>query len=55
MSGVMEAGMEEQGGSARRKEEVVLRLLRGESLELHDGTITVAVPDTLWATDATEG
>ncbi len=21
----------------------------------HDGTITVTVPDTLWATDATEG
>ena len=52
MSGVMEAGMEEQGGSAlrrgeaspvgrrevrwsaRRKEGVVLRLLRGESLDL---------------------
>ena len=52
MSGVMEAGMEEQGGSAlqrgeaspvgrrevrwsaRRKEWVVLRLLRGESLDL---------------------
>ena len=52
MSGVMEAGMEEQGGSAlrrgeaspvgrrevrrsaRRKEQVVLRLLRGESLDL---------------------
>ncbi len=52
MSGVMEAGMEEQGGSsalqrgeaspvgrrevrwsARRKEGVVLRLLRGESLD----------------------
>jgi hypothetical protein len=52
MSGVMEAGMEDQGGSAlqrgeaspvgrrevrlsaRRKEGVVLRLLRGESLDL---------------------
>lgn len=45
----------------------VLRLTRGAGLlaptarvrkraqRLHDGTITVSVPDTLWATDATEG
>ena len=45
----------------------VLRLTRGAGLlaptarvrkraqRLHDGTITVTVPDTLWATDATEG
>jgi len=45
----------------------VLRLTRGAGLlaptaqvrkrakRLHDGTITVDVPDTLWATDATEG
>ena len=45
----------------------VLRLTRGAGLlaptpkvrkraqRLHDGTITVGVPDTLWATDATEG
>jgi hypothetical protein len=45
----------------------VLRLRRGAGLlaptarvrkraqRLHDGTITVTVPDTLWATDATEG
>src|SRR5215213_11128483 len=44
----------------------VLRLTRGAGLlaptpqvrrrgrRLHDGTITVTVPDTLWATDATE-
>ena len=44
----------------------VLRLTRGAGLlaptpqvrkrsrRLHDGTITVAVPDTMWATDATE-
>ena len=29
--------------------------VRKRSQRLHDGTITVAVPDTLWATDATEG
>ncbi len=29
--------------------------VRKRSRRLHDGTITVAVPDTLWATDATEG
>lgn len=28
--------------------------VRKRSARLHDGTITVAVPDTLWATDATE-
>jgi len=45
----------------------VLRLTRGAGLlaptakvrkraqRLHDGTITVSVPNTLWATDATEG
>ena len=45
----------------------VLRLTRGAGLlaptakvrkraaRLHEGTITVSVPDTLWATDATEG
>jgi len=45
----------------------VLRLTRGAGLlaptarvrkraqRLHDGTITVTAPDTLWATDATEG
>ena len=29
--------------------------MRKRAQRLHDGTITVAVPDTLWATDATEG
>ena len=29
--------------------------VRKRSQRLHEGTITVAVPDTLWATDATEG
>jgi len=29
--------------------------VRKRAQRLHDGTITVAVPDTLWATDATEG
>jgi transposase InsO family protein len=28
---------------------------RKRAQRLHDGTITVSVPDTLWATDATEG
>jgi len=28
--------------------------VRKRSARLHDGTITVSVPDTLWATDATE-
>ncbi|MGP0100510.1 MAG: DDE-type integrase/transposase/recombinase [Solirubrobacteraceae bacterium] len=50
-----------------REAQGVLRLTRGAGLlaptgrvrkraqRLHDGTITVSVPDTLWATDATEG
>ena len=29
--------------------------VRKRAARLHDGTITVTVPDTLWATDATEG
>jgi transposase InsO family protein len=29
--------------------------VRKRAKRLHDGTITVTVPDTLWATDATEG
>jgi len=29
--------------------------VRKRAQRLHDGTITVTVPDTLWATDATEG
>jgi putative transposase len=29
--------------------------VRKRSARLHEGTITVSVPDTLWATDATEG
>ena len=29
--------------------------MRKRAARLHDGTITVEVPDTLWATDATEG
>jgi len=29
--------------------------VRKRAARLHDGTITVEVPDTLWATDATEG
>jgi transposase InsO family protein len=29
--------------------------VRKRSTRLHEGTITVTVPDTLWATDATEG
>jgi putative transposase len=29
--------------------------VRKRAQRLHDGTITVSVPDTLWATDATEG
>ena len=29
--------------------------VRKRARRLHDGTITVSVPDTLWATDATEG
>ena len=29
--------------------------VRRRAARLHDGTITVEVPDTLWATDATEG
>ena len=29
--------------------------VRRRAQRLHDGTITVTVPDTLWATDATEG
>ena len=29
--------------------------VRRRAARLHDGTITVTVPDTLWATDATEG
>jgi putative transposase len=29
--------------------------VRRRAKRLHDGTITVEVPDTLWATDATEG
>jgi putative transposase len=29
--------------------------VRKRATRAHDGTITVAVPDTLWATDATEG
>jgi putative transposase len=29
--------------------------VRKRAARLHDGTITVSVPDTLWATDATEG
>jgi len=33
MSGVMEGPMDSSGRSARRKEEVALRLLRGESLD----------------------
>jgi transposase InsO family protein len=29
--------------------------VRKRAARLHDGTITVTIPDTLWATDATEG
>lgn len=54
-------------GGVRTARKRVLRLTREAGLlaptakvrkraqRLHDGTITVTVPDTLWATDATEG
>jgi len=59
------ARLRRRGVCASRKR--VLRLTREAGLlaptarvrkraqRLHDGTITVTVPDTLWATDATEG
>src|SRR4051794_28897196 len=59
------ARLRQRGICTSRKR--VLRLTRGAGLlaptpqvrkrarRLHDGTITVSVPDTLWATDATEG
>jgi len=59
------ARLRQRGICTSRKR--VLRLTRGAGLlaptpqvrrrarRLHDGTITVTVPDTLWATDATEG
>lgn len=59
------ARLRRRGVSTSRKR--VLRLTRETGLlattarvrkraaRLHDGTITVTVPDTLWATDATEG
>jgi len=59
------ARLRQRGICTSRKR--VLRLTRGAGLlaptpqvrkrarRLHDATITVTVPDTLWATDATEG
>ena len=61
----MWARLRRRGVCTSRKR--VLRLTRGagplaptpkvrkRATRLHDGTITVTVPDTLWATDATEG
>ncbi len=59
------ARLRRRGVGASRKR--ILRLTRDAGLlaptarvrrgarRLHEGTITVEVPDTLWATDATEG
>ena len=42
------------GREAGIKRQCGLGLVRKRSARLHEGMITVTVPDTLWATDATE-
>src|SRR5664280_2815986 len=52
MSRVTEVGMDGAQEDVQRTKQ---RAVGEREVRLHDGTITVSVPDTLWATDATEG